>query len=1195
MAQNDGRREVVNDPLAVTGREQRPDHSLALQGVRAPNNGGPASTNAALELSSALGAVGQAFDGYVDRKKDDWIAEGKMAYMAGTAESALIESGNRFTHEGFLQLKVRDDVNKWFMDEAVGITEASNRMAPADYQKYISGKRAEVLAGIEDPYARKVAVKAFEEFSPKLVGEQFQQNNEFERNQRINKFGQGAQSLAATSTSRSRVDSNSPLALSDTPVLPVMQTSDRDRDIAIRTMLGEAGGEGATGMAAVAHVMRNRAVDGRWPKSIAAVGLQDKQFSAWNVTEGGNSLPRTAQAGDASYERAGAVYDAVMSGRHVDPTNGATHYYSPRGMNGKTPTWAGQTSKESRGSIKIGGHVFSGKANIPQVVRTVLDPVNPNAALAPEGEGVANPQGLDTSFNDRLSRFMADAPGGGIKVNSGFRTPERQAEIIAEHAGKYGFSRSAWEADVKKLGPVAAGKKWRPEMRKLGVTANIAMPGGSNHQKGLAADLGYASDEQKKWAHDNAEKYGLHFRMGHEPWHIEPLEGADHGAQSGIAELGAPNDLQDYFRNYPGLNANDRATAAAAQMAAGLKAGDDTVFRDGGGIGLLIELGATPTQIAAVQAAETAYQTQQMDKFDADFEMTRSDILKRAGNGADLGDIMSEVNTLVRDGVIDDAAAKSLARAAADAIRTDTGNGSELDGDLEYQTALGNLYQQITAGDLDFEAAGEAAKALGDKFGAPGDYVNEQIGRMFNIDQQRKNGVRADAQAAAAKFQTNEQKKTEVATALARGAGLNLLTGNIDVQTADGKSTMSAQQFGINAVRDKHIAKWSAAVENGTATNQQAIAGTLVDTFVELQKQGVVDPETQAQFVGALTGNITNADGTLDSGATEAYDTYTILRKNPQINDGYLSRLVGDEYVRGVLETAYMLDEGAVTGERALIRAHQIVNDPLRDPAERITKDAVWRGKLDKGVEKVIRDKGRGGFFERAYGMGNRNPSEQATALLNTSRAQRFVVARAEALHLNNPNLDAKVALEMATQDLEANSALIGGNLIITPNTTLAETMGIEQFGTDAPDEAVMNYIAEYGKDVWGEEYTSRFVAGSPGLGGAINAASGAPSMAGAAASMPKRPPMQINFNPVTGLITVDLYKDATKGTLVGMPREFRAVDIGKEYYNERTKPSGLEQMFNGLFGEVRRIGEDRRNIDAAAKAGADMGASINK
>jgi conjugal transfer mating pair stabilization protein TraG len=74
----------------------------------------------------------------------------------------------------------------------------------------------------------------------------------------------------------------------------------------------------------------------------------------------------------AQYRAIGDVVDDVFSGNAIDPTGGATHYYSPKGMqdyvtNGHqsnlNPTWADQTTAESGGSLSIGDHVFSGENN----------------------------------------------------------------------------------------------------------------------------------------------------------------------------------------------------------------------------------------------------------------------------------------------------------------------------------------------------------------------------------------------------------------------------------------------------------------------------------------------------------------------------------------------------------------------------------------------------------------------------------------------------------------------------------------------------------------------------------------------------------------------------------------------------------------------------------------------------------------
>ena len=52
---------------------------------------------------------------------------------------------------------------------------------------------------------------------------------------------------------------------------------------AIRTIWGEARGEGEPGMTAVAHVLLNRLKDGRWGTALGSVCLAPYQFSCWNI------------------------------------------------------------------------------------------------------------------------------------------------------------------------------------------------------------------------------------------------------------------------------------------------------------------------------------------------------------------------------------------------------------------------------------------------------------------------------------------------------------------------------------------------------------------------------------------------------------------------------------------------------------------------------------------------------------------------------------------------------------------------------------------------------------------------------------------------------------------------------------------------------------------------------------------------
>ena len=174
---------------------------------------------------------------------------------------------------------------------------------------------------------------------------------------------------------------------------PAFTVTEAERDRIIRTMIGEAEGESEIGQAAVAHIIFNRLnVNTRqFGKTIKQITRPEK-FSAWLKTKEGNprvNVPKSSEA----YKKMSVVFDKVLSGEIEDPTNYATHYWSPSGVlaaNKKknpnstvdTPYWAdSEIKKHLDGGLKIGNHIFAGYTGKAGEVTTSSMPLSRPSSL----------------------------------------------------------------------------------------------------------------------------------------------------------------------------------------------------------------------------------------------------------------------------------------------------------------------------------------------------------------------------------------------------------------------------------------------------------------------------------------------------------------------------------------------------------------------------------------------------------------------------------------------------------------------------------------------------------------------------------------------------------------------------------------------------------------------------------------------
>lgn len=125
--------------------------------------------------------------------------------------------------------------------------------------------------------------------------------------------------------------------------------------------------------------------------------------------------------------------------------------------------------------VRVGMHV-----TLPFLGQTRTVQASARAVVAsPPGT-----EGFQPFFSARLGCLFSRVPD--LWIVSGFRTHAEQASLFEQ----------------------------KPEL--------AAPPGHSNHELGLAADLGYPDTSAQRAAHAAAAGCALEFPVSYEPWHVEP-------------------------------------------------------------------------------------------------------------------------------------------------------------------------------------------------------------------------------------------------------------------------------------------------------------------------------------------------------------------------------------------------------------------------------------------------------------------------------------------------------------------------------------------------------------------------------------------------------------------------------------------------------------------------------------------------
>lgn len=1228
-----GRRDVIQDPLAANARQQAPVRDLNVMAVKNPlkTGGQDAAYKQSLGILDAVGNLGNAVAGVMAQKQDELTAEGKLAFMQGVTEDEIAKTGNKWTMQGWQAMSAIDQANRWYANELAQIPNGGNTQNPTDYNKGLIERRAQFMAGLpDDPAIRKLYVAAFEDLGPRLTMAQTAAHNEWNMAKTVDAFGAALSSGSYTNNDAPRTSPTAPLAVSPGKVRPTVDYNDEDVDVLTRTILGEAGGEGTTGMAAVAHSILNRAIDGSFPggRSIAGVAKAPWQYSAWNSKDkGGNDLVN-ADKNSAAYQNARQIAMTVLSGNNVDPTNGATFFFDPKGMKAlvksgaaksEIPDWYADKHKEAGGDTIIGSHVFTGRA------RNLGTAASPSSGVlkyeAPEGykaflgagEGklkFKHPEQAD------LSVPMANAltnTGLQLGIDITVQSGQRDERYNAKQGGAKDSAHITGDAaDISMKGMSEAQRVQLVQtLRQNGVSRFITY---SNHPDMLHVDIRKGPSGEAEWFmfDKTAANMGSAPKWFQEVASTPRLAGGTNiaagpnSAASGVANAAgmpspgkvsvAQTQAQEFIRGIQ-MPADKKAKAVVQELLTQLNSGSTQLWDGIGGTGFLTEIGASADQIRLVQNAKKQYDKQQANNFSMENAEWEAEVVTKVSTGElTREEAKKQIQERFDGGKLTDQGASGL---VAKVVAADVQHGKEANMDPELQRGLANVYKAIRNDPQAFNAEwGDAqVRKLAEKFEVPAAQLKEALTKVWATEENEQRQREGLIDAAHKKAVTRQAKVDEVNTAIASGYGLGAVSGEIDGQ--------KAAQWGADARFRALAQKQAGFIDQYTqefggdqeSAARKADAMAHKQLWTELMRHDVVYEKDAVKMTAAVTGNFIKADGRVDPSARDALDAYArLVDLDP--TGAYAAKYAQNEYARNVFTHASDAIRSGLDPDEALRKAHEFMSKGLKDPP-----DVTQVENFNKVVSEAVKDNfstlmsGGPNWFMRAMGAkGSMSVGDELYARTNDRQQTQLaslIKARAQVYFSSEPQNDPVVLVKKAAQDVINDSFLIGGN-IITPKDTrgqnLQKQMGLEGFDRQAPDAAVKDFIRQYaeeqaelfkstGKDptgigkAWSERTPSAMAKTMVRVGAGFLAPSGL-GAAPFATPSDEMPPMYVSWDQDAGTMVVKLWdnekRESTLPTTDVRPIYINLKHVGELYKNKHSsKDAGaIDDAFNLIFGK---------------------------
>lgn len=264
-------------------------------------------------------------------------------------------------------------------------------------------------------------------------------------------------------------------------------------------------------------------------------------------------------------------------------------------------------------------------------------------------------------------------------------------------------------------------------------------------------------------------------------------------------------------------------------------------------------------------------------------------------------------------------------------------------------------------------------------------------------------------------------------------------------------------------------------LSEGDATQQAKLL--LEQQYLDI---GLVDPQVRLENSAALSGDLVNSQGAVNTQALGVVESYArLLRSNPNVAATFLdqeSRVVADAVISaaGGLSSS-TLQDGLVRYEQSKSKVGNVFANDLKAQEEarnRIRTAVNGRfgfggiiNRTDVGLAQII-------FGDAELG-DNRNRTEMDEDYLNSPETsemlQGWIEAEVNSLARLQPGADPKYLVDAAVQRVTARTDFVGGSFV-----KMDEGYGIKQqlFGSDLPkldkadiaNEAIVDYLRELGK-----------------------------------------------------------------------------------------------------------------------------------